>query len=82
MRAGQGSSAIYKALPIDIDELESTLPGLIETLNVVEWDDDKGRLVASEQRRIGAAVITSHEIPVPDDADTASALLGYVRRKG
>ncbi len=82
MRAGQGSSAIYKALPIDIDELESTLPGLIETVNVVDWDDDKGRLVASEQRRIGAVVMTSRETPVPDDADIASALLGYVRRKG
>lgn len=82
MRAGQGSSAIYKALPIELDVLESTLPGLIEAVSVVDWDDDKGRLVASEQRRIGAAVITSREIPVPDDADIASALLGMFVAKG
>jgi ATP-dependent helicase HrpB len=82
MRSGQGSSVIYKALSIDIDELESSLPGLIEALTVVDWDDDKGRFIASEQRRIGAVVIASREIPVPNDADTASALLGYVRRKG
>ncbi|GMQ45483.1 ATP-dependent helicase HrpB [Vibrio sp. 10N] len=82
MRAGQGNSVIYKALPVDIDALVTALPDAVEETTVVDWDDDKGRLIASEQRRIGAAVISSREVSVPDDADITSVLLGYIRRKG
>lgn len=82
MKTGQGSSQIFKALPLDIELLSTTALQLIDELSVVDWDDQKGRLVASEQRKIGAIVLHHKEIPVPEKADVEAALLGYVKRKG
>ncbi len=82
MKTGQSSSQIFKALALDIERLSTTAPQLIDEVSVVDWDDQKGRLIASEQRKIGAIVVHHKEIPVPANADVEAALLGYVKRKG
>ncbi|MGR5177574.1 ATP-dependent helicase HrpB [Vibrio parahaemolyticus] len=82
MRTGQGSSQVFKALPLDIGLLPTFNDAVIAQQHVVEWDDNKGRLIASEQTRIGAIVLQSREVPVPADADVGMALIGYVQRFG
>ncbi|WP_234494523.1 ATP-dependent helicase HrpB [Vibrio maritimus] len=82
MRTGQGSSAIFKAAPITFEQINTLLPEMVDEATLVEWDDNKGRVVASEQRRIGSLVVESRETTVPEDADISQALLSYVRRRG
>lgn len=82
MRAGQGSSAIFKAAPVTFEQINTMLPQMVDEATLVEWDDNKGRVVASEQRRIGSLVVESRETTVPEDADISRALLSYVQRKG
>lgn len=78
----QGDSRIFAAVAADMDELESHLPGLFETEDRVDWDDGKGRLVAEQQKRIGALVVSRKALPEPDPARIGEALANAVRRKG
>ncbi len=78
----QGDSRIFAAVAADIDELESYLPGLFETVDRVDWDEGKGRLVAEQQKRVGALVVSRKALPEPDPARIGEALANAVRRKG
>ncbi|MFA0084180.1 ATP-dependent helicase HrpB [Vibrio sp. 10N.261.51.F12] len=82
LNTGRGSSQIFKAVSVDKPIIERFAPQLIEEKHVVEWDDKRGRLVASEVQRIGAIVLTQKSVPIPSDADISGALLHHVRRKG
>jgi len=80
---GQGKEArIFSALPIDRDVINKWCDDLIETHELVEWDDRSERIVAEAQRRIGFVVLSAKTIQNPDKTLRSTALMNTVRKKG
>ncbi|WP_394145776.1 ATP-dependent helicase HrpB [Vibrio atypicus] len=82
MRSQSDSSMIFSALGLDIHQLESLRPDLMDESECVDWDETKGRLVAERQRKIGRLVIDSQLLPEPPREKMTQALLSFIRRKG
>jgi ATP-dependent helicase HrpB len=80
---GQAREArIFLAAEIDIGALETALGARIETRDVVDWDDQRGRILARRQRCLGALVLKDELLAQPDAATLEAGLLAAVRRKG
>jgi ATP-dependent helicase HrpB len=82
MRTGQDASRIFLAAELDIQQLQDTASDLFMTQEVADWDDNKGRLVAEKQIRIGSIIVDRKPLPEPGKEQLAAALLTYIRRKG
>ncbi|CAH0527105.1 ATP-dependent helicase HrpB [Vibrio hippocampi] len=82
MRTSVGSSQIFQALPLDIEQLLTSYPQLFVSQDIVEWDDSKGKFVAYHRCQLGRITVHQKSVPVPEDADVERALVDYVRRKG
>lgn len=76
------NSQIFRAVKIDMADIEACLPQLIELQTQVNWDDNKGQIIAEEQRRLGKLVLTRRRLPKPEPELITKALLDYIRRKG
>jgi ATP-dependent helicase HrpB len=52
------------------------------TRNVLEWDEQKGILIAREEQRIGEIILTTKPATLIDDAERTSVLCNAIRREG
>lgn len=82
MRAKSDSSMIFSAVELDIAQLEQAVPAMFSQLEVVDWDEKRGRLVAEKQSKLGRLIIDKKALPEPSSDKVTEALLNYVRRKG
>ncbi|MFD2178748.1 ATP-dependent helicase HrpB [Veronia pacifica] len=82
MTVGQGNSRIFVACALDIDVLQRHIPALFDQFEWVDWDDDKGRVIAERQTRLGKLVIERYPIDAPEQGRITEALLTALRRKG
>ncbi|MHB1224269.1 MAG: ATP-dependent helicase HrpB [Gemmatimonadaceae bacterium] len=78
----QPAARIFLAAPVELDELETHHADQIETVELVEWDDDAQVVRARRVRRLGAIVLREAPLRDPEPALVAAALLDVVRRRG
>jgi ATP-dependent helicase HrpB len=74
-------SRAYLAAPIDRVIVESLFAGDIETRRAVAWDEQAEAVTATEQRRLGAIVLSERSVRA-DPGDVAAALLDSLLRRG
>lgn len=82
MRSQSDSSMIYSAVELDIVALENLYEELFSVLEVVDWDEQKGRLIAEQQRKLGRLVVERKTLADPPHEKMTQALLNFIRRKG
>ncbi|MBB6087030.1 ATP-dependent helicase C-terminal domain-containing protein [Wenzhouxiangella marina] len=75
-------SRIFLAAGITLEEIEDVLGHHIETRQLVDWDEARGSVTASDQRVLGALVL--HEKPITDldPSILQQGLLAAIRRRG
>ncbi len=81
MRTHGDSSSVFCACALDVLHLESSFPHRFKLREVVDWDEDKGRLTAVEKVELGQLVIKQRDLPSPDKEKITQALLSFVSRK-
>ncbi|TVP77471.1 MAG: ATP-dependent helicase HrpB, partial [Gemmatimonadales bacterium] len=80
---GRGSEArIFRALPLDEEEVEVLFRHRICTVERMEWDDRAGRVRAIRTRELGAIVLSEAQLPDADPHQVAVALAGGVKSAG
>lgn len=80
---GQAREAqIYLAAPLDPATLEADLADHIETRDDSLWDDQRGRVIARRQTRLGQLVLAEQALPDPGPEQITAGLLNAVRQKG
>jgi len=73
---------IFKALALDIDELQRHSPEYVHAVKHIDWDDKRQRVVAEHRRMLGHLVIDARPVhDIPND-DRATSLLAGIRRLG
>ncbi|KHT46473.1 ATP-dependent helicase HrpB [Vibrio sinaloensis] len=82
MRSHSDSSTIFSAIELDIHQLEQMCPDAFIDLDVVDWDEQKGRLVAERQQKLGKLIVSKVALPEPSNEKMTQALLNFIRRKG
>lgn len=73
---------IFKALALDIDELQHHSPECVATVEHVDWDDGQQRMVAEHRRMLGQLVIGTRPVHDISSDDRAASLLAGIRRLG
>ncbi|MEJ2501983.1 MAG: ATP-dependent helicase HrpB [Gemmatimonadota bacterium] len=80
---GRGTEArIFRAAPIDLEEIEAHFGGQVREVEEVFWDGGAERVVARRRRVLGALTLMEGPLRHPDPAALARALLGGVREAG
>lgn len=80
---GQAREArIYLAAAVSQADLEHDLAARIETLEIADWDEQRGTIVARRQRRLGTLVLDETELDRPNAEMLQAGLLAAIRRKG
>lgn len=80
---GTGSQArVFKALPLDIDELRAHSPELFATLSHLDWDERLQRVLAERRVMLGSLLVDARPMIDISDTDRASALLAGIRSQG
>jgi len=82
MRSHSDSSMVFSAIELDISQLQSRFPDLFESVDSVDWDEQKGRLFAQQQTKLGRLVVETKALPEPSSEKMTEALLNFIRRKG
>ncbi|MDD1782311.1 ATP-dependent helicase HrpB [Enterovibrio sp. ZSDZ35] len=82
MSVAQGDSRIFTACRADFTILQTQLPSLFSEQEWVDWDDQKGRLVAETQIRCGDIVVSRKPIMQISDQMRTQAVLQQIKRKG
>jgi len=75
-------SRIFLAAEIRRDELEAALGHHIKSQATADWDDERGTIVASKQRRLGALVLDEESITDLEPVVIQDGLLAAIRRRG
>jgi ATP-dependent helicase HrpB len=75
-------SRIFLAAAIDRGEIETSLGHHIEERTLVDWDDERGSVVARRQRCLGELVLDEQPVTDLDLATLQSSLLAAIRRRG
>ncbi|NBD95204.1 MAG: ATP-dependent helicase HrpB, partial [Gammaproteobacteria bacterium] len=75
-------SRIFLAAETTLGAIESVLAHHITTVTAVDWDDERGAVVASRQRRLGALVLDEEAITDLDPDVLQQGLLAAIRRRG
>lgn len=79
---GQGADGlIHQAVRLTAEQLRQAAGHLISKQRLVTWDSATGRVVAFEEERIGAVVLSSRQVSAVDDEAT-SLLLEQIRQQG
>jgi len=79
---GEGADGvIHHAAAVTAEQIRQIVPQLITRQRVVVWDETGGRTSVTEQERVGAVVLSSHQIPATD-AEALPLLLEQVSRRG
>lgn len=79
-----GSAAeglIHLASGVTIEQVRLCLPGLLEQVRQVRWDEASGRISAVSEERIGAVVLASRQVEAID-SEATEILLEQFRRRG
>ncbi len=80
---GAGSQArIFKAIALDINELEQHAAAHVDHVDFLDWDDDRQRVLAEKRRMVGSLLVCSQSVTTVSDSDKAIALLSAIRRQG
>jgi len=77
----QGEAKINVASAISLDCIEELFIDRLEWQRQVFWDDREGRVVAREERRLGALILASRPVQVSQEEAVSAALEG-IRRVG
>lgn len=72
---------IHQLAAVTPEQLRQTLPQLLVRQRQVVWDEPAGRVVAAEQERIGALVLSSRQVAASDE-EALPLLLEQVARRG
>ncbi|NNE73817.1 MAG: ATP-dependent helicase HrpB [Acidimicrobiales bacterium] len=75
-------STIYLAAPLDRADLESQHGHRFSTAETVHWDTRRGDIVAEEQTRLGAIVLTRRPLQDPDPDLVAAAVRQGLTHEG
>lgn len=80
---GAGSQLrIFKALTLNIEELQRVSPELFDTVNHLDWDDKQQRVLAEHRLMIGSLVVSTKPMQNIGNSDKATALLAGIRKLG
>ncbi len=79
MRHHQDASQIFLACELTISDLPEEITNSID---YVDWDDKKGRLIAEKREMLGGLILSRKESAKPNSEQTVQALTQYVKRKG
>ncbi len=82
LEARAADGRVFLAVALDADALASASAGCRETVEVVEWDDRDGTVVARLEERLGALLLSTRPLDRPDSGRLRVALLEGVRRRG
>ncbi len=81
-RMGELADRIYSATQLNAMTFQQALAPLVREVDLVEWDDRSGKLIAEQRTVLGKIVLSRTPMDqVPDDV-RVSALLALVRKKG
>ncbi|MFV9683434.1 ATP-dependent helicase HrpB [Pseudomonas sp. NY15367] len=81
-RQGQREERIYLAADLDPALFAGELAEQVQTLEVLDWDEREGVLLAERQRKVGELVLERQALATLDDDTRSRALVCLVRRKG
>ncbi|MCT4713541.1 ATP-dependent helicase HrpB [Enterobacteriaceae bacterium H18W14] len=73
---------MLQALPLDIDALIASVPGLLTQSNTVEWDEGQGTLKAFRRTQIGKLVVKVQPLAKPSEEELHQAMLNGIRERG
>ena len=73
---------IFKALALDIDELQHYSPECVDTVRHIDWDDQRQRVVAEHRRMLGQLIIDARPVHDISSDDRVASLLAGIRRLG
>ena len=80
---GSGSQLrIFKALELDIEELELNSPELFSTINHVDWDNKQQRVLAERRVMLEQLIVQARPLEKINSTDRAIGLTNGVRRIG
>ena len=78
MRTHSGSSRIFLAAELELLFVKKWFPDLLKNNDHLDWDDEKGRLIAESQQCIGRLVVERAPLPTPPPKKMTQALLNYM----
>lgn len=81
-RNGEASDRIFMAAELSIELLQRCLPQQVSRQTCVDWDSRSERLVAEQQCRIGALVISRQALNQVPASEKAKVLCGVLRKRG
>ncbi|UPS61978.1 ATP-dependent helicase HrpB [Providencia rettgeri] len=73
---------ISLAYPVEIDRLQADCPSLFNTQETVEWDEQKGTLLAWKRLQCGQLVVKSERLSNPDKTELRQALVYWLKQNG
>lgn len=73
---------LVSVIRLPIERLTMTYPELFTLVESVDWDEQRGKLYAEEQYRLGKLIIDRKRLPEPGQEKMTQALLNYVARQG
>lgn len=73
---------ISLAYPIEIEVLQQQCPELFTHQETVEWDEQRGTLLAWKRLQCGQLVVKSERMSNPDKADISKALVYWLKQNG
>lgn len=75
-------SRIVSALRLSIADLHAYYLDMFTTVENVDWDEQRGKLFAEQQTRLGKLIVARQPLPAPGAEKMTQALLNYVARQG
>ncbi|TVO77633.1 ATP-dependent helicase HrpB [Sedimenticola selenatireducens] len=82
MDAGKRDGRAYLAAPIAVDQIRETQETHIQTCSRVTWDPANRAVLAREEERLGAVVLSARLLPDPEFTLTCEAMLSGIRQMG
>ncbi|MFK7893245.1 MAG: ATP-dependent helicase HrpB [Granulosicoccus sp.] len=73
---------IFKALALNISELQQYAAELLTGKDHLDWDDKRERVVAEHRLMLGELMVECRSIRTISEADKAKALLSGIRQRG
>jgi ATP-dependent helicase HrpB len=79
---GSGAEGvIHQAESVTLEQVRQSLPHMISRSRAVRFDDQTGRVVAAEEERLGALVLSAKAVVASDD-EALPLLLEQISRRG
>ena len=80
--ARQTEARIFLAAAIDAQQIDEHFSELIETKNIIDWDQRSKAVQAVQQQCLGALVLDERPLDNPDPEQICTALLEGIRQTG